>query len=223
MTKINIPHADQRQHDLSHFDKAELTGALTDNNPFKLFAAWYEEAIKTEISDANAMSLATLDGDAMPNIRIVLLKDFSEQGFTFFTNYHSQKGQELANNPHAALCFHWKSQLQQIRIQGIVRKISAEDSDKYFASRDRNSQIGAYVSKQSAVITGRSQIFNDLEYYTQKFSTIADIERPEYWGGYCLEPLTIEFWQNGAFRLHDRLVFFRDTVTAQWQTKKISP
>jgi pyridoxamine 5'-phosphate oxidase len=224
MIKINIPHADARQHDVSHFNKPELTGDLTDNDPFKLFALWYEQALQTEPSDANAMSLATIDTDGMPNVRIVLLKDFSEEGFVFFTNYSSQKGIELTSNPNAAVCFHWKSSLRQIRIQGIVHKISGSESDTYFATRDRNSQIGAYVSKQSSPVTGRTELLTYLNDYTQKFSNHETIKRPDYWGGYCLEPLTIEFWQNGAFRLHDRLVFSRtDTTILQWQTKKLCP
>lgn len=223
MTKIDIPHADPRQHDVSHFDKAELTPELAGNNPFHLFALWYHEATASEPSDANAMSLATLDANGMPNVRIVLLKDFSESGFTFFTNYNSQKGHEIAENPHAALCFHWKSQLRQIRIKGIASKISETESDIYFASRDINSQIGAYVSQQSSVVSGREALLSDLQRYQQEFSGQTHIQRPNYWGGYCLAPLEIEFWQNGAFRLHDRLVFFRHHTNEAWQTKKLYP
>jgi pyridoxamine 5'-phosphate oxidase len=223
MTKIDIPHADPRQHDLSHFDKPELTPELTDNNPFNLFALWYDMATQTEPSDANAMSLATIDADKMPNVRIVLLKGFSEQGFTFFTNYQSQKGQELAQNPKAALCFHWKSSLQQVRIKGVVGKISETESDVYFASRDINSQIGAYVSKQSSIVSGRKKLLDILQEHQQQFDNQTQIKRPHYWGGYCVTPLEIEFWQNGAFRLHDRLVFFRDGIDKVWQTKKLYP
>lgn len=223
MIKIDIPHADPRQHDLSHFDKPELTPELADNNPFNLFALWYDAAMQTEPSDANAMSLATIDADNMPNVRIVLLKDFSQEGFTFFTNYQSQKGQELAHSPKAAVCFHWKSSLQQIRIKGIINKISELESDNYFASRDINSQIGAYVSKQSSLVLGRKKLLEDLYNYQQKFSSQPQIKRPDYWGGYCLSPLEIEFWQNGAFRLHDRLVFFRNDINETWQTKKLYP
>jgi pyridoxamine 5'-phosphate oxidase len=223
MKKIDIPTADPRQHDISHFDKPELTPEFANHNPFSLFALWYTQAINSEPSDANAMSLATLDNSGMPNVRIVLLKDFSETGFTFFTNYNSQKGQELAHNPKAALCFHWKSSLQQVRIKGIVSKISEAESDIYFGSRDINSQIGAYVSQQSQPVLGREKLLKDLHHYQEKFARQTVIKRPDYWGGYCLAPLEIEFWQNGAFRLHDRLVFMRDTINSAWQTKKLYP
>ena len=223
MIKINIPNADPTHHNLSHFDKPELTPELTNNNPFDLFSLWYHDATLGEPSDANAMSLATIDNMGMPNVRIVLLKGFSELGFTFFTNYTSQKAQELVSNPKAGLCFHWKSLLRQIRIKGVVAKISEAESDAYFATRDINSQIGAYVSRQSHIVSGREKLLSDLQNYQQKFSAETHIKRPDYWGGYCLTPFEIEFWQNGAFRLHDRLVFFRDSHDAPWQTKKLYP
>lgn len=224
MTKIDIPTADSKQHELSHFDKAELTPELANNNPFELFASWYSDATLCEPSDANAMSLATVDKNSMPNIRIVLLKGFSESGFVFFTNYLSQKGRELESNQNAALCFHWKSLLRQVRIRGIVEKVSASDSDEYFLTRDKNSQIGAWVSKQSEPVLGREQLLSDLKQKQSDFSNQVHIQRPPHWGGYCLKPLEIEFWQNGAFRLHDRLVFSRDDVRqARWQNKKLYP
>ncbi|MFT6072205.1 MAG: pyridoxamine 5'-phosphate oxidase [Alphaproteobacteria bacterium] len=223
MTQINIPQADPKQHDLSHFDKPELTADFANNNPLMLFTKWYEQAKLTEISDPNAMSLATIDERNMPDIRIVLLKDFSDQGFTFFTNYNSQKGQSLATNSYASLCFHWKSQLQQVRIQGIVEKIPANQSDAYFATRDRNSQIGAWVSQQSAIVDGREKLLENLKYYQNKFEDTQTIPRPDYWGGYNLQPLNIEYWQNGAFRLHDRLAFQRSDLISLWQSYKLSP
>lgn len=223
MTKINIPNADPRQHDVSHFDKPELTTESVGDNPFNLFASWYNDATTSEPSDANAMSLATVDSDGMPNVRIVLLKDFSQAGFVFFTNYNSQKGQELAYNPKASVCFHWKSLLRQIRIRGTVEKISDTQSDTYFASRDINSQIGTHFSQQSHSVQGRETLLSELKAYQHKFSEHLKITRPDYWGGYCLSPLEIEFWQNGAFRLHDRLVFFRQNNDASWQTKKLYP
>ncbi len=223
MTKINIPNADPRQHDVSHFDKPELTTESVGDNPFNLFALWYHDATISEPSDANAMSLATVDSDGMPNVRIVLLKDFSQAGFVFFTNYNSQKGQELAYNPKASVCFHWKSLLRQVRIRGIIEKVSELQSDIYFASRDINSQIGTHFSQQSCTVQGREKLLSDLQVYQNKFSEQVNITRPDYWGGYCLVPLEIEFWQNGAFRLHDRLVFFRTDNNASWQTKKLYP
>lgn len=224
MSKIDIPHADQRQHDLTHFEKIELTAKTTGDSPFGLFAKWYNDAKDTESSDPNAMSLATINTQNIPNIRIVLLKDFSEDGFVFFTNYTSQKAQEIALNPQAALCFHWKSALRQIRIQGIIHKITEAESDAYFSTRDLNSQIGAWVSDQSSIVSGRQKLLDDLNYYQEKFKDYKTIPRPAHWGGYCLKPLIIEFWQNGAFRLHDRLVFSRqNTTNVSWSTKKLYP
>jgi len=223
MSKINIPQADSRQHDISHFDKPELTAEAVNHNPFAFFQQWYQDAQKTEMSDPNAMSLATVGAHNMPDVRIVLLKDFTDAGFIFFTNYNSQKGQDLQHNPNASLCFHWKTQLRQVRIQGIVRKISSEESDHYFATRHVNSQIGAYVSQQSQDVSGRQALLDQLTHYQNQFKDQAEIQRPEYWGGYVLEPLRIEYWQNGSFRLHDRLVFFREGLKAHWHSKKIYP
>lgn len=222
MTKIDIPHADQRQHDLAHFEKPELTVDYA-GDPFDLFAKWYQEAKETEPTDPNAMSLATIGEGGMPNVRILLLKDFTKDGFVFYTNYTSQKGKELAQNPLAALCFHWKSALRQIRIQGKVHQIDPAQSDAYFASRDKGSQIGAWVSNQSNEVSGRQKLLDDLDHYTEKFKDVSPIPRPDHWGGYCLQPLSIEFWQNGAFRLHDRLLFSREDINQPWSSKKLCP
>jgi pyridoxamine 5'-phosphate oxidase len=223
MNKIIIDKADPRQHDFNHFEKPELTLENVGENPYDLFEKWYMVAKETEVSDANAMSLATIDKNNIPNVRIVLLKDFDNNGFTFFSNYQSQKGQELDYNMNASLCFHWKSQLQQVRIQGIVKKISPQESDDYFATRDRNSQIGAYVSCQSKPVTHRQKLLDDLHDFQDKFKNTDIIKRPEYWGGYILQPLKIEYWQNGAFRLHDRFIFERFSLEDSWQTYKLYP
>lgn len=216
--KIHIPLADKRQHDEKHFDSPELNAS----EPFELFSLWFEEARSSEPSDANAMSLATVDADGFPNVRMVLLKDLDDNGFVFFTNYQSKKGSELEANPKAALCFHWKSLLRQVRVRGIVEKISAQESDDYFHSRDKKSRIGTWVSQQSRPVAGREKLLADLTLYSTKFAT-SDVPRPDYWGGYRLIPYEIEFWRNGAFRLHDRLIFSRANAYEAWQIKKLYP
>lgn len=223
MTDIHIPKADPAQHDPAHFEKAELTIENVGSDPFDLFARWYSEAQETEISDPNAMALATATIDGWPNVRTLLLKEFSEQGFVIYSNYDSQKGQEIDANPKVALCFHWKTQLRQIRIQGIIGKIAAAQSDAYFASRHKSSRVGAWVSRQSHEVSGRAEMLEKLSYYEKYYAESEDIPRPDYWGGYLIEPLRIEFWQNGAFRLHDRLVFMRNDVKDNWETKKLYP
>ena len=215
----NIPQADERQHDETLLNLPPLTG----DNPLMLFEEWFQAAKTTEPSDANAMSLATIDKQGMPNVRILLLKDYNEQGFTFFTNYNSQKGQELAIHPQAALCFHWKTQLKQVRIQGIVVKTDDALADSYFYSRARQSQIGSWVSQQSDKLTTRDEMVESYHDYCEKFSDTEVIPRPDYWGGYCLVPHRIEFWRNGAYRLHDRLVFTRANADSAWETHLIYP
>ena len=215
----NIPHADMRQHDESLLNLPPLTA----DNPMDLFTQWFDLAKNSEDSDANAMSLSTVDTDGMPNSRIVLLKDYNQNGFSFFTNHHSAKGQELKYCPKAALLFHWKSLFKQIRIRGIVTPVIDADADRYFASRDRQSQIGAWVSLQSEYLSSRRDMMQRYDDFNQKFEN-QDIPRPPHWGGFILNPLSIEFWRNGAYRLHDRLVFFKnDILDTVWQQQLIYP
>lgn len=192
------------------------------NNPFELFKNWYNEAEKSELNDPNAMALATNGLDGFPNVRMVLLKDFNENGFVFYTNFNSQKGQELNNSTKASLCFHWKSLRKQIRIQGIVEVVNNKEADEYFASRPRISQIGAWASNQSHQLENFLDLEKKVAFYTTKFN-IGKIPRPEYWSGFRLKPNSIEFWSDGEFRLHKRIKFYLESDSNQWQSRKLYP
>ena len=177
-------------------------------DPIALFGTWFELAKASELNDPNAMALATATADARPSVRMVLLKKVDAKGFTFFTNTQSQKGQELIANPHAALCFHWKSMRRQVRVEGAVESVSVADSDDYFHSRSRRSQIGAVASQQSRPLASRSDLEEKATELAAKYPGV--IPRPEHWRGFLVVPERIEFWQDGADRLHDRIVFVRD-------------
>lgn len=191
--------------------------------PFALFEKWLEEATVSEINDPNAMALATVDETGLPNVRMVLLKDHSPQGFVFYTNYESQKGQEILKSMKASLGFHWKSLRRQIRIRGIVKKVSIQEADAYFQSRPRGNQIGAWASKQSQPLENRFVLEKAIAQYTMRYA-IGNIPRPPYWSGFRVQPLSIEFWRDRPFRLHDRLLFTRDSVEQNdWQIQKLYP
>lgn len=197
------------------------------DEPFSLFEAWFTEALATEPNDPNAMALATLDPSGMPNVRMVLLKGLdldtaAERGFVFYTNAESAKGQELNANPNAALLFHWKSLRRQVRVRGPVLPMSALEADAYFASRPRGSQIGAWASQQSRPLDARSTLEAVVEQYTMEFGA-GDIPRPSYWRGFRVLPLTLEFWADGPFRLHDRIVFERWEAGAPWVKTRLYP
>jgi len=176
--------------------------------PFRLFAEWLGEAEASEPNDPNAMALATVDGDGMPNVRMVLLKGLDGGGFVFFTNYESAKGGELLASRKAALCFHWKSLRRQIRIRGPVEEVSKAEADAYFATRARGSRIGAWASQQSRPLESRFALEKAVASYAAKFA-IGEIPRPDYWSGFRLIPVEIEFWRDREFRLHDRIQFRR--------------
>ena len=189
--------------------------------PFRLFAEWFAQAKETEPNDPNAMALATVDADGVPNCRMVLLKDFDDRGFVFYTNLESAKGQELRTAPAAALVFHWKSSQRQVRVRGAVSPVSAEEADAYFATRARLSQIGAWASKQSAPLESRFALEQACARYTAKF-VLGSVPRPEHWSGFRLVPASIEFWQDRPFRLHDRLVY-RQASPSGWSKTRLYP
>lgn len=190
--------------------------------PFVLFAQWFEDARRSEPADPNAMAIATADAGGMPNVRMVLLKGYDERGFVFYTHQTSQKGQEIAANPAAAVVFHWKSLQRQIRMRGPVSVVPDEEADAYFESRPRQSKIGAWASKQSTPLESRLAFEKSVAYYSAKYA-IGTVPRPPTWIGYRLAPLSMEFWQDRPFRLHDRIVFKRERTTAPWTKFRLYP
>jgi pyridoxamine 5'-phosphate oxidase len=201
-----------------------LTGSdFTEaDEPFRLFRAWFEEASRSEPADPNAMAVATVDADGMPNVRMVLLKGFDEQGFVFYTNLDSQKGRELVGQPRAALVFHWKSLTRQVRIRGDVRQVEAAEADAYFASRPRMAQIGAWASRQSAPLESRLAFEKAVARYTAKYP-IGTIPRPPNWSGFRIVPRSMEFWHDRPFRLHDRIEFRRAAPGEPWTKTRLYP
>ncbi|MEZ5758497.1 MAG: pyridoxamine 5'-phosphate oxidase [Emcibacteraceae bacterium] len=189
-------------------------------DPFEKFAEWFEEANKAE-DMAEAMSIATVDDQGRPSVRMVLLKDHGPDGFTFYTNLDSRKGQEITHNPNMAFCFHWKSLARQIRIEGAVSQVSDEEADAYFASRARDSQIGAWASKQSQPMEGRFEFEARILKYTTKFG-IGAVPRPPHWSGFRLKPRRIEFWRDRKFRLHDRHIY-KINDQGNWETEILYP
>lgn len=195
---------------------------MQSDNPFELFQTWMADAAASEPNDPNAMSVATVDEDGMPNVRILLLKDFSVQGFTFYTNFESTKGQEILTSNKVALCFHWKSLRRQVRIRGLVSQVSDAEADEYYQSRPRGSQVGAWASSQSKELSARSELEGLVNQFEEKFGD-GDIPRPPHWSGFKLAPNSIEFWHDRPSRLHDRIVFERATPSADWTTKRLYP
>jgi pyridoxamine 5'-phosphate oxidase len=192
------------------------------DDPFALFAAWYADAESSEAKDPNAMTVATADAAGQPSARILLLKDADERGFVFYTNFESRKGDELAVNPFAALCFHWKSLARQVRVEGPIVKVSNAEADTYFKSRARLSQTGAWASRQSQPLASRQALLDAVRELEAEYEN-RDIPRPPYWTGARVVPLRIEFWQDGDFRLHDRFVYSRPSEGAPWSLTRLNP
>ncbi len=210
--------------DLSHYrksyEKSELREDAIPDNPIALFKTWFKEAEAMNAADeVNAMTLSTIGGDGYPKARILLLKRFDENGFTFFTNYHSEKGKAIAANPNVCLSFFWPGVERQVIIKGIARKTSEQVSDDYFASRPKGSRLGAIASDQSDVISSRDILESRLRELEQAYAN-SDVPRPGHWGGYTVEPVEMEFWQGRQNRLHDRI---RYRLSGQWITERLAP
>jgi len=203
---------------------SELTfGDFTEENePFALFGAWLKEAEASEINDPNAVSLATVDAHGLPNVRMVLLKGYDVHGFVFYTNFESQKGQELLGQKKAAMCFHWKSLRRQVRLRGEVEVVTDAEADAYYQQRPRGSRIGAWASKQSRPLEGRFALEKAVAEYTARYA-VGEIPRPPYWSGFRIKPVSIEFWHDRKFRLHDRMEFRRETPDDFWSKVRMYP
>ncbi|GHD05849.1 pyridoxamine 5'-phosphate oxidase [Tianweitania populi] len=189
-------------------------------NPFELFGTWLDEATTTEINDPNAVAVATVDPTGMPNVRVVLLKEFDARGYTFYTNYESAKGQEILSARKAAMCFHWKSLRRQVRIRGDVELVSDAEADAYYNTRPRGSRIGAWASQQSRPLESRDVLEKAVAQITKRYGD-GDIPRPAHWSGFRIVPDVIEFWRDMPYRLHDRIVFTRDGES--WTTERLYP
>ncbi|HHP7229315.1 MAG TPA: pyridoxamine 5'-phosphate oxidase [Xenococcaceae cyanobacterium] len=210
--------ADLRQN----YTFAGLEETDLDPNPIKQFEVWFQAALDSEVLEPNAMTLATATSDGKPSARIVLLKGFDARGFVFYTNYESLKGKQLIANPQAALVFFWDRLERQIRITGKVTKVSSQESDQYFQSRPKNSQIGAWTSNQSQEIANREVLEQKQQELAAFYAAAAVLPRPQHWGGFRLSPETMEFWQGRPSRLHDRLVYERQ-VDGSWSIKRLAP
>ena len=191
------------------------------DDPIELFKLWMDDAKNSEPNDPNAVSLATSNNN-FPSVRMVLLKDFSQNGFVFYTNLNSQKGNELKENPNAAMCFHWKSLLRQIRINGAVTQVANDVADKYYNSRSYDSRIGAWASKQSKELTSRDNLIDSIKKYKDKYNDENNVPRPSHWSGWILSPQSIEFWLDGDGRIHERLKYVKDR-NGQWIKSLLSP
>ncbi|BBP47041.1 pyridoxine/pyridoxamine 5'-phosphate oxidase [Thiosulfatimonas sediminis] len=216
---------DKTQRDLSDYRQRYLQGGLDENdvpkNPFELFSDWFAQVEEAQLIEPNAMVVATVDADGMPSTRTVLLKYFDESGFVFYTNFSSEKAKHIEHNPQVSLQFLWLGLERQVKIQGIAEKVSTTESLKYFASRPKGSQIGAWVSHQSQVISNKQLLLNQYQKMVDKFKH-GEVPFPDFWGGYRIKPLKIEFWQGGDNRLHDRIEYQRNNANG-WQINRLAP
>ena len=192
------------------------------DDPFELFEKWFSEAKKKEINDPNALALGTASKEGIPSVRMVLLKGFDKNGFVFYTNLNSQKGEELKKNPNASMCFHWKSLLRQIRIVGTLELVDNKTADDYYNSRAYESRIGAWASKQSSFLENRSELLENMEIFRKKYNDKENVPRPSHWSGWLLKPSSIEFWLDGENRIHERLKYISDEKNI-WVKKLLSP
>ena len=215
MSSLSSSIADLRKS----YERAELSESASDADPLQQFDQWLQEAVRAQVPEPNAMTVATVSGDMRPSTRIVLIKGYDERGIVWYTNYESRKGQQLAGNPFAALQFHWVELERVVRIEGRVEKVSAEESDAYFASRPLDSRIGSWSSPQSQVISGRSVLVANAAKYGAQF--LLNPPRPPHWGGFRLEPDRWEFWQGRKSRLHDRLSYRLDGQS--WIRERLAP
>ena len=192
------------------------------DNPIDLFGEWFKEAKKNEINDPNALALATASKNGIPSVRMVLLKDFNNDGFVFYTNLNSQKSNEIKSNPNASMCFHWKSLLRQVRITGELSKVTDKEANNYYNSRSYLSRIGAWASNQSSVLKSRDELLNSIEEFKKKYPYDKDVPRPKHWSGWNLIPNKIEFWLDVKDRIHERLLYTKIKDNS-WEKKLLSP
>jgi len=192
------------------------------DDPFELFEKWYDEAKKKEINDPNALALGTASKTGMPSVRMVLLKGYDKNGFVFYTNLNSQKGNELKDNPNATMCFHWKSLLRQIRIVGTLKLVDRKTADDYYNTRAYESRIGAWASKQSSILKNRKELLDSLERFKKKFNDKNNVPRPDHWSGWNLKPSSVEFWLDGDNRIHERLKYTLNKNNS-WTKNLLSP
>jgi pyridoxamine 5'-phosphate oxidase len=200
--------------------KIILSEKTVEISPFNQFDIWYKERLSTGIEIPDSLSLGTGFADGRISVRTVLLKEYNKNGFVFFTNYNSKKGAQLSSNPKAAMLFHWAESGRQVRIEGSISKLTAEESDTYFSTRPRESQLGAWTSNQSTVIPDRSYLEEKYDFYTKAFNN-KSVDKPKYWGGFRLIPDWFEFWQSGEFRLHDRISYTKNS--AYWIIERLAP